>query len=148
MKHTNFLCRWNHLRATEGWAILQYHAVLHTTLTVIPPANRRDNEKPPRLHINLSRTLFFTLLSRETVVSSDTLQFNHAEWHTGNVFDLRGACPSSVELPSLPNGATPSAFDLFICGDYEVINVPFLVDVRFSSRLHRFACSVILGRLE
>lgn len=111
------LCRWDHLRATEGWAILQYQAVLHTTLTVIPSHAFAEMLKPPRLRVNLSQAAFFAVLPREL---SQTAQFHVPEWHIGNVYDLHGSCANSVELPSSPDIHRLTIYDLFVCGNYEV----------------------------
>ncbi|KAF7338633.1 Transmembrane protein [Mycena venus] len=83
--------RWSDLRATEGWAALQHHAVLHTNLTLYPPSGS-SNSAPPRL-LN----------------------------GTPGIYMARSALfPRAIELPAPPSPNEPTTYHVFVSGDYEV----------------------------
>lgn len=106
--------RWERLRVTDGWAMLQYHAILHTIVTIIPPNNTSKTHEQPRLSVNLSQASFFALLPHEFE------EYLAPEWHIGNIYNLHNSCPNSVELPGKLDPHKPTYYDLFVCGDYEV----------------------------
>ncbi|THH05576.1 hypothetical protein EW145_g4691 [Phellinidium pouzarii] len=108
--------RWSYLRATDGWAALQHHSILHTTLTVTP---LQITPKPPplpplRILVELKQGTFFSILPKEALESFSP------EWHVGNVYDLLGAAPNSVELPGTLSVNKSTTFDFFVSGDYEI----------------------------
>ncbi|KAF8876046.1 hypothetical protein CPB84DRAFT_1838726 [Gymnopilus junonius] len=106
--------RWKQLRATEGWAALQHHAILRTTVTLYPPANRAvDN--PPQLLVDLRRASYFALRPQVEAMSTFI-----PEWFAGNIYDLERALPHVVDLPSVPSPDKPTNYDLFVSGDYEI----------------------------
>ncbi len=110
--------RWDSLRSTEGWAALQHHAVLHTTVTVYPPKTPY-NRRPPHLRVNLLQGSYFTIVSTES---------SHVpQWYAGNIYAMERAIPKSISLPSDPSLTAPTKYDLFISGDYEVFQL-FLSD--------------------
>ncbi|KAH9925275.1 uncharacterized protein B0H18DRAFT_1170833 [Fomitopsis serialis] len=102
--------RWAALRATEGWAGLQHHSVLHTTITVTPPPNLSSDTserpgEPPRLLVNVAQGSFFTAVP---------------QWYMGNIYAMERVLPQTVSLPSTPSFTGPTTYDLFVSGDYEI----------------------------
>ncbi|RDB21028.1 hypothetical protein Hypma_011398 [Hypsizygus marmoreus] len=106
--------RWQSLRATEGWAALQHHAVLRTQLTVYPP--RFGSAPFPGLLIQLIQGSFFSILPIEPAHCEQHV----AEWMSGNIYDMERALPRIVELPFAPSLDKPTAYNIFISGDYEI----------------------------
>lgn len=110
---------WPSLRATEGWAALQHHAVLRTTLTVHPP---RCNLQPPltvpNLLVKLKGGSFFTLVPADV----DWKQRHDfvPEWYSGNIYQVDCAPPHLVNLPTVPSAVSPTVYYLYLSGDYEV----------------------------
>ena len=109
----NYIIRWKYLRATEGWNSLQFHSVLHTTVTVTPKAGS-PFRIPPRLLVQLQQGSLFAILPRET--NKDFMP----EWHTGNIYGMRRSHANVVDLPGVIKYNGPMTFDLFVSGDYEV----------------------------
>jgi len=112
---TVFHTSWSRIRQTEGWAGLQHHSVLHTVLTVVPPTNpdRNGSSMPPRLHVNLIQGSFFTILSKSGGNSVP-------KWYSGNIYSMERSLPRIIDLPSTPSLASPTSYDVFVSGDYEV----------------------------
>ncbi|KDQ60583.1 hypothetical protein JAAARDRAFT_76873 [Jaapia argillacea MUCL 33604] len=109
--------RWASLRATEGWAALQHHAVLRSTLTVYPPENQMsDVGNPPRLLVDLVQGAFFTILPSSV---EDRVGLT-PEWFTGNIYAMERPMPQNVRLPTAPSVTAPTKYDIFINGDYEI----------------------------
>jgi hypothetical protein len=110
--------RWDHLRKTEGWAVLQHHALLHSTFTVHPPAIRRESTSQlPHLSVDLQKGSFFSIFP-----------FNHSkdfvpEWHAGNVYEIAGLSEAIIYLPELSQ-TEPTCFHILVSGDYEVGDFP------------------------
>ncbi|RPD65838.1 hypothetical protein L226DRAFT_566346 [Lentinus tigrinus ALCF2SS1-7] len=111
--------RWESLRATEGWAALQHHNLLRTTLTVYPPSEipKKQDLSPPRLVVNLVQGSYFTVrpLAGATVESR-----GEPEWHMGNIYAMGAAPPNTVELPTPPGLTEPTTYELVVSGDYEI----------------------------
>lgn len=110
------MCRWESIRATEGWAALQHHAVLRTTLTLYPPSDSVADSKvaAPRLLVQLKQGSYFTVLPSN----------NHSgtpQWHSGNIYALERALPRAVDLPVTPSYNAPTQYDIYVSGDYEVL---------------------------
>jgi len=106
--------RWDHLRKTEGWAALQYHALLHSTFTVRPPANARENPiKTPQLSVDLLRGSFFAIFPFNQ--SKGIVQ----EWHAGNIYEITGESEAVIDLPGL-SWTEPTCFHILVSGDYEI----------------------------
>ncbi|KAL5490095.1 hypothetical protein ACEPAI_4928 [Sanghuangporus weigelae] len=105
--------RWSKIRATEGWAGLQHHAILHTSLTVMPPRDGGPDIQAPRVRVRLIQGSFFAILPRESS------GFN-PEWHAGNIYDMHRAPANAVELPGKVNYDKATTFDFFVSGDYEI----------------------------
>ncbi|KAG6874319.1 hypothetical protein C0995_001544 [Termitomyces sp. Mi166 len=101
--------RWNTLRSTEGWAALQHHAVLRTTLTLYPPSSL-GNTQPPHLLVNLIQGSFFTILPS----GPGERRFFVPEWRAGNIYHMELALPRAVELPTPPNLEKPTIYEIFI----------------------------------
>lgn len=101
--------RWDYIRSTEGWAGLQHHSVLRTTLTVHPPEQISD---PPRLMVDLIQGSFFTILPLEDP--------GVPKWYSGDVYAIERAIPRSIELPTPPSLTLPTTYNIFVSGDYEV----------------------------
>lgn len=104
--------RWSDLRATEGWAALQHHSVLHTTLTITPPAHPRRDTRPQSLLVNAVQTSFFALLPRGVHTATP-------EWHAGNIYAFPHAPQQVLPLPQL-DIHEETTFDVFLSGDYEI----------------------------
>ncbi|CAA7270176.1 unnamed protein product [Cyclocybe aegerita] len=103
--------RWKSLRSYEGWAALQHHAVLRTTLTLHPPSDPIAGS--PRLLFDLKQVSYFTIVPQHGSPASP-------EWHAGNIYDMERALPELVELPTDPSHLSPTKYDLFVSGDYEI----------------------------
>lgn len=113
--------RWAALRATEGWAALQHHTVLRTSITVYPPtasALAGDAVDPPRLLVDLLQGSFFTIMpggDDAHIASSVT-----PKWYMGNIYAMNRAPAQAVQLPLPPSTTVPTTYDLFVSGDYEI----------------------------
>ncbi len=109
--------RWESLRTTEGWAALQHHNLLRTTLTVYPPsgAASRQHSPPPRLIVTLLQGSYFTVRPLTDVHIGGV-----PEWHMGNIYAMGAAPPGAVELPTPPSLTAPTTYELLVSGDYEV----------------------------
>jgi hypothetical protein len=111
--------RWASLRATEGWAALQHHVVLRTTLTILPPQSDSDSQTPPtvpNLLLQIKRGSFFTLIPTDVE--------NHVfipEWYSGNIYEVDYAPSHLVRFPTVPSPVSPTVYHLYISGDYEVL---------------------------
>ncbi|KAJ6488662.1 hypothetical protein C8R47DRAFT_490907 [Mycena vitilis] len=105
--------RWSDLRATEGWAALQHHAVLRTTLTLYPTGS---GELPtPRLLVQLVQGSYIAIVPAS---GSDTS--SPPEWHAGNIYDMQRTLPRAIELPTPPSATSPTTYHVFVSGDYEI----------------------------
>ncbi|KAI0781232.1 hypothetical protein BD413DRAFT_600635 [Trametes elegans] len=111
--------RWDALRATEGWAALQHHSVLHSTLIVHPPSHPgvESESPPPRLLVELIQGAFFTVLPVNTGEEQLAIA---PEWHAGNIYALSRSQPNAVKLPTPPSAYEPTTYDIFVSGDYEI----------------------------
>ena len=107
--------RWSRIRQTEGWAGLQHHSVLRTVLTIFPPTNFDPNGSPvpPRLHVNLVQGSFFTILPRS---GGDRVP----KWYSGNIYSMERSLERIIDFPSTPSSVSPTSYDVFVSGDYEV----------------------------
>jgi len=105
---------WSWIRQTEGWAGLQHHSILHTVMTIFPPANSDHNGSsvPPRLCVNLTQGSFFTVLPKS---GSNRVP----KWYSGNIYSMERSLPRTVDLPSPPSSVSPTSYDVFVSGDYE-----------------------------
>ncbi|PPQ70920.1 hypothetical protein CVT24_009982 [Panaeolus cyanescens] len=108
---------WTYLRASHGWAALQHHAVLRTTLTIYPPGNPGSTLECPQLLVRLKQASYFALKPQS--------QDNHTnlfvpEWYPGNIYDLERALPYLLPLSDKVSLTQPTSFDLFVSGDYEI----------------------------
>lgn len=115
---------WASIRATEGWASLQHHSVLHTTITIHPPQslNTASSVAPPRLLVDLSQGSFFALLpSRSNSLNDESTTIPVVpQWYSGNIYAIDSSSPQTVPLPEPPSHLSPTTYDLFVSGDYEV----------------------------
>jgi hypothetical protein len=111
---------WAVLRATEGWAALQHHAVLRTTVIVHPPRSDFPQQQAiPNVLMELRRGSFFTLVPADI-----DWKRGHdfvPEWYSGNIYDVDCAPPHLVKLPSAPSAVSPTEYHLYVSGDYEVL---------------------------
>ncbi|KAF8163069.1 Alpha/Beta hydrolase protein, partial [Crassisporium funariophilum] len=108
--------RWKELRKSEGWAGLQHHAVLRTTITLHPPREIHDATCIPRILVELKQGSYFTLRPQ----ALDEFSPFVAEWYAGNIYDLERPLPHVVQLPEAPSTNGTLTYDLFISGDYEI----------------------------
>lgn len=109
---------WASLRATEGWAALQHHTVLRTTLTVHPP--RSSPQLPsavPNFLVELKGGSFFTI-----VPIDEQKRDCVPEWYSGNIYNVDCAPPHLVNFPTVPSAVSPTVYHLYISGDYEVLS--------------------------
>ncbi|ETW85653.1 hypothetical protein HETIRDRAFT_150141 [Heterobasidion irregulare TC 32-1] len=118
--------RWSALRATEGWAALQHHAVLHTTLTVHAPQPLSESESQPEpqavlpnLIVTLTQGAFFTILPAHDAGSSLDSAIV-PEWYSGNIYAMERAPPKAVRFPAPPSARGSTTYDVFVSGDYEI----------------------------
>jgi hypothetical protein len=123
------LHRWAQLRATEGWAALQHHALIRTELTVYPPTSRDASKPPseshhnpalPQLRVNLIQGAYFTILpvnqsqSRsESEFDSDVKDENNIvpRWYSGNIYALTptsASDPQVLPFPQVPSSSSSS----------------------------------------
>jgi hypothetical protein len=42
------------------------------------------------------------------------------EWYAGNIYNMERATPRLVHLPTRPSTNSPTKYDIFVSGDYEV----------------------------
>ncbi|KZV94079.1 hypothetical protein EXIGLDRAFT_737520 [Exidia glandulosa HHB12029] len=107
--------RWEAIRATEGWAALQHHALLHTTLTVTPPASSdsQDATVQPHLLVNAIQASFFAFLPRDRDASYVP------QWHAGNIYAYPRAPKQAIPLPAL-SLTEETTFDVLLSADYEI----------------------------
>ncbi|OSD02781.1 hypothetical protein PYCCODRAFT_1495213 [Trametes coccinea BRFM310] len=112
--------RWEALRATEGWAALQHHSVLRSTITVYPPSSSSDSlaEVIPRLLVNLSQGSFFAIAPISSGDGDDSTVV--PEWHAGNIYALERSPPNAVALPTKPSSTFPTTYNILVSGDYEI----------------------------
>lgn len=112
---TSAVTRWASLRATEGWAALQHHAVLRGKVTVRPTAEPASaHSTPPRLLVDLVQGSYFSV-----VPSAPSAAFV-PQWHAGNIYEMERATPQAIDLPSEPSGTAPTEYHIYVSGDYEV----------------------------
>lgn len=109
------LLRWQELRYTEGWAALQHHAVLHSQLTVTPPADYQGEAyKVPTLRADIKFASYFALIPSEP-----PLPFAPA-WHTANIYNLPKSPVQLVPFPTHPTPNQSTTYHIVASGDYEV----------------------------
>ncbi|KAL1947537.1 hypothetical protein VTO73DRAFT_13261 [Trametes versicolor] len=108
--------RWEPLRATEGWAALQHHSVLRSTVTVYPPSEAEElPEEPPQLLVNLLQGSFFAVVPVGELPNGLV-----PEWHAGNIYDMARSPVNVVALPVSPPRTAPTTYSIFVSGDYEI----------------------------
>ena len=113
-------CSWASLRATEGWAALQHHTVLHAFVTVHPPTHPRDDQSsPPHLLVDLLQGSFFAVLPSQNDTGAPAAS-RIPRWYAGNIYAMKAAPAQAVPLPIPPSLDKPTTYDIFISGDYEV----------------------------
>ncbi|KDQ06009.1 hypothetical protein BOTBODRAFT_60799 [Botryobasidium botryosum FD-172 SS1] len=101
---------WALLRSTQGWAGLQHHSLIHTTLTITPPDE--PTLLPHSVLISLLQGSFFTVLPRD---AKDV----PIQWYTGNIYG-HPSQPQSIPLSVDLSTSQPTILDLFISADYEI----------------------------
>jgi hypothetical protein len=47
-------------------------------------------------------------------------------WYSGNIYDLEQAPPQIIDLPAIPSAISPTTYDIFVSGDYEVVFSDFI----------------------
>ncbi|KAH7909149.1 hypothetical protein BJ138DRAFT_1090031 [Hygrophoropsis aurantiaca] len=109
--------RWERLRGTEGWAALQHHSVLRTSITVFPPSisdsqSEVDN-RAPRLCVELLQGSYFAIVPAETKGFVPS-------WYSGNIYAMERSPLQSVDLPVAPAADKPTKYELYVSGDYEI----------------------------
>ncbi|KII88901.1 hypothetical protein PLICRDRAFT_175154 [Plicaturopsis crispa FD-325 SS-3] len=143
--------RWNDLRATEGWAALQHHSVLRTTVAIHPPAsNIITDSRAPHLRVQLTQGSFFAIVPKEEDRHGEPVV---PEWHAGNIYAIERAIPRSVNLPTPPSVSATTAYEIFVSGDFEIrlfgdprasnSEVPVL-NINLTAEVERAADTVVL----
>lgn len=117
--HYPFCTRWSNLRGFEGWAALQHHALLRTSLTIHPPSSAEQPLPPPNLLFSLTQGSYFTVVPHPSSSSGVTAEII-PEWYAGNIYDMLRGTPQTVTLPTPPSMDKPTVYDVFVSGDYEV----------------------------
>ncbi|KAH7107482.1 hypothetical protein BKA62DRAFT_683529 [Auriculariales sp. MPI-PUGE-AT-0066] len=103
--------RFETIRAYEGWAALQHHAFLHTTLKIAP--NGTDVSNPPRfIVVKVQQASFFAIMP------SVRDQRFVLEWHAGNIYAYPRSPQQTISLPTI--GSLGAEFDIFVSADYEI----------------------------
>ncbi|KAH6918772.1 hypothetical protein BKA70DRAFT_28649 [Coprinopsis sp. MPI-PUGE-AT-0042] len=102
--------RWKYLRAFEGWAALQHHAVLCTTFKLTKEGDS-ESSSVPRLLVHLIQGSYFTILPAQSSGKTVT-----PKWYAGDIYAMERAFPRVVELPESASGE----YQLFVAGDYEI----------------------------
>ncbi|CCM03831.1 uncharacterized protein FIBRA_05980 [Fibroporia radiculosa] len=109
------------IRETEGWAGLQHHAVLRTSVTLYPPTSLDSwSSKPPHLLVDLAQGSFFTILPRASQDESFNLGHDALRWYSGNIYAMTSSPSQPVRLPVAPSTTSPTTYDVFVSGDYEI----------------------------
>jgi hypothetical protein len=121
--HLTGIRSWASLRTTEGWAALQHHTVLCTTLIVLPPSSdvKQRPSDVPNLLVELKRGSFFTIVPSD--VGREQRHDFVPEWHSGNIYEVDCAPPHFVGLPTVPSALSPTEYHLYVSGDYEVLEL-------------------------
>lgn len=121
--HLTGIRSWASLRMTEGWAALQHHTVLCTTLTVLPPGSdlKEQPSDVPNLLVELKRGSFFTIVPAD--VEREQRHDFVPEWYSGNIYEVDCAPPHLVRLPTVPSALSPTEYHLYVSGDYEVLEL-------------------------
>ncbi|KAK2467077.1 hypothetical protein APHAL10511_001335 [Amanita phalloides] len=109
--------RWASLRATEGWAALQHHAVLKTRLTIYPPSEALPGDPLSSILIHLKQASFFTILP---CFEDKPHSMFTPVWYQGDIYNSENAAPQTVRLPVPPSLDVPTTYDIFVSGDYEI----------------------------
>lgn len=123
--------RWENIRLTEGWAGLQHHSLLHTTIRLLPLQllNAFTNSQPVHLVLAASQCSYIAILNPHQVAGPVT-----PRWYTCNIYGFSDAPRIRIpldltqfkqvvsELPSLHNKTKVSTieFDVLISLDYEI----------------------------
>ncbi|PVG01691.1 hypothetical protein CPB86DRAFT_698784 [Serendipita vermifera] len=106
---------WKQLRATEGWAILQHHALLHTRLRISPPSSaHQEVQVPTYIKANIRQASFFAIIPQNQ--SSDYTP----KWHNGNIYDLSNSPDQIIELPHSPDTNEVTIYHLIVSADSEI----------------------------
>ncbi|KAF8595688.1 hypothetical protein BDV93DRAFT_611299 [Ceratobasidium sp. AG-I] len=84
--------RWGAIRATEGWAGLQHHVLLHTKIFLMPPLsyNPLVDQKPTHLLLSASQCSYLAVLAP---ISNSVVP----RWHTGNIYAYSDA--PAIKIP-------------------------------------------------
>ncbi|CAG8609159.1 1550_t:CDS:2 [Acaulospora colombiana] len=115
IESTEFLTRWKQLRATEGWSILQHHALLHTRLRISPPPGAGPEvQVPTSIIANIRQASFFAIIPEEQYPNYTP------KWHNGNIYDLPNSPDQIIELPNLPDTSKTTIYHIVISADSEI----------------------------
>ncbi|KAG8710352.1 hypothetical protein FRC08_017273 [Ceratobasidium sp. 394] len=127
--------RWESIRATEGWAGLQHHVLLHTTMRIDPSSLTGDLGGATPTYLLLS-----AIQCSHVAVLDMSLSPTVPRWHTGNIYAYPDA--PAIRIPLIFNGSVtdhgripssdgslegihiprdePKELDLLIGLDYEI----------------------------
>ena len=77
----------------------------------------------PRLQVQLVQGSFFCIMptcQHDPKAQSDDSRTLVPRWYSGNIYNLQHAPPQIVDLPIPPSSTSPTEYDIFVSGDYEV----------------------------
>lgn len=89
-------------------------------MTVYPPT--LPAEHLPHLLVQLIQGSFFTIIPSSSNASG---AIPVPEWHAGNIYGIKGVRPRAVNFPIPPSTTSPTVYEIFISGDYEVLGSDF-----------------------
>lgn len=120
--------RWKELRGVFGWASLQHHSVLHTTLTITHSAEHgglQHISSIPVLSITLQQASYITLVPRISQLESQDIH-GQAEtlglrWHEGDIYAQSPSQPILLPLcHDLLRKPRILTYDVYLSVDYEI----------------------------
>ncbi|KAG9003012.1 hypothetical protein FRB93_011299 [Tulasnella sp. JGI-2019a] len=113
--------RWASIRETQGWASLQHHSILRSTITISPSNIKTVTDRvqrptaPHSLAISVKLGSFFAILPRGQGLKLG----EDVAWYPGDIYGLGGP-PHLIPLPTNLSLSSPFICDIFISVDYEI----------------------------
>ncbi|KAH7320546.1 hypothetical protein B0J17DRAFT_685121 [Rhizoctonia solani] len=120
--------RWESIRATEGWAGLQHHALLHTKIRLIPPQPHATffALRPTYLVLSASQCSYIAVFGPK----EESLT---PRWYTCNIYDHAGMPP--IRVPLKPHLGSYLARRDSVGSILETIELDVLVSLDYEIRL-------------
>ena len=104
--------RWGSIRGTLGWAALQHHSLIHTTLSVELPTS--SSLSYPALSIRLNQASYVALIERDEALTESKVQ-----WFEGDIY-AQSSITRFLPLPVSYRKKRTIMYDVFISADYEI----------------------------